>query len=178
MTKIRSVRRRSRSQGKIIRSAAREDIAIDADLVVLSTGILPAEDTLEIGQHYKISLNQDGFFLEAHLKLRPWISPQRAYSSAGLLTLRKEWTRRLSRPRRCVRASTILAKTEISLAATISTPLDANCDGCAYCIDPCRSRPLHSGVHEDGIIKKPSRWTLNLQGCGVCQATARRWEST
>jgi len=46
-------------------------IMISADLVVLSAGIHPHEDNRKIAQFLKVPLNSEGFFLEAHMKLRP-----------------------------------------------------------------------------------------------------------
>ena len=46
-------------------------IMISADLVVLSAGIHPHEDNQKIAQFLKVPLNSEGFFLEAHMKLRP-----------------------------------------------------------------------------------------------------------
>ena len=44
---------------------------ISADLVVLSAGIHPHEENRKIAQFLKVPLNSEGFFLEAHMKLRP-----------------------------------------------------------------------------------------------------------
>ena len=46
-------------------------LEIDADLLVLSAGIVPPEGNEELAQFLKVPLDQDGFFLEAHMKLRP-----------------------------------------------------------------------------------------------------------
>ncbi|TYO92005.1 FAD-dependent oxidoreductase, partial [Desulfallas thermosapovorans] len=48
-----------------------KDIIINADLVGLAAAILPPEDNAELSQLFKLPLNADGFFLEAHMKLRP-----------------------------------------------------------------------------------------------------------
>ncbi|RYD05567.1 hypothetical protein N752_09480 [Desulforamulus aquiferis] len=46
-------------------------LELDTDLLVLSTGIIPAQGTDALSQTFKVSLNADGYFLEAHMKLRP-----------------------------------------------------------------------------------------------------------
>jgi len=71
------------------------------------------------------------------------------------------------------RSATILAKDKIELDAIVSEVVDENCDGCAYCVDPC---PYHALVlieyARDGAIKKTIDRDLALcKGCGVCQAT-------
>jgi heterodisulfide reductase subunit A len=150
------------------------DLVIDSDLIVLSTGILPAEDTKEVGQHYKISLNQEGFFLEAHLKLRPVDFATEGVFLCGLAHSPKGVDETIIQASAAAsRASTILAKKEISLEATISSPLDENCDGCAYCIDPCPFKALTLIEYmRDGGIKKTVEVDPSLcKGCGVCQAT-------
>jgi heterodisulfide reductase subunit A len=150
------------------------NFVIDSDLVVLSTGILPAEDTKEIGQLYKISLNQEGFFLEAHLKLRPVDFATEGVFLCGLAHSPKGVDETIIQASGAAsRASTILAKEEIPLEAAISSPLDANCDGCAYCIDPCPFKAITLIEYmSDGTIKKTVEVDPSIcKGCGVCQAT-------
>jgi len=45
-------------------------VQIDADIVTLASAIIPYDNT-PLSQLYKVSTNQEGFFLEAHMKLRP-----------------------------------------------------------------------------------------------------------
>ncbi|MCL0046606.1 FAD-dependent oxidoreductase, partial [Dehalococcoidales bacterium] len=47
------------------------EIDLKADLLVLSTGVVPQDDAKELAQKLKVPLTGDGFFLEAHMKLRP-----------------------------------------------------------------------------------------------------------
>ncbi|MBC8218321.1 MAG: 4Fe-4S dicluster domain-containing protein, partial [Planctomycetes bacterium] len=71
------------------------------------------------------------------------------------------------------RAATILSKDEIELDATISEVVDANCDGCAYCIDPCpyNAFTLIEYMYQGSIKKTVDRDAALCKGCGVCQAT-------
>jgi len=46
-------------------------VSLDCDLLVLSAAIVANKDVDELGKLFKVPLNQDKFFLEAHMKLRP-----------------------------------------------------------------------------------------------------------
>jgi heterodisulfide reductase subunit A-like polyferredoxin len=48
-----------------------EEVALNPDLVVLSAGVVSNPDARELGPKLKVPLTSDGFFLEAHVKLRP-----------------------------------------------------------------------------------------------------------
>ncbi|OIN96884.1 MAG: 4Fe-4S ferredoxin, partial [Deltaproteobacteria bacterium CG1_02_45_11] len=61
-----------------------QDIALDADYVVLSTGLRPHPTTDKVGEMYKLTRNPDGYFLEAHVKLRPVDFPSEGIFVAGL----------------------------------------------------------------------------------------------
>jgi len=71
------------------------------------------------------------------------------------------------------RAATLLAKDELELEAAISEVIDANCDGCAYCIDPCPfdALTLIEYVRGDQIKKTVQTNPALCKGCGVCMAT-------
>ncbi|MBM4386088.1 MAG: CoB--CoM heterodisulfide reductase iron-sulfur subunit A family protein [Deltaproteobacteria bacterium] len=151
-----------------------KDLEISADLVALSTGILPAADTKEIGQLFKISLNQEGFFLEAHLKLRPVDFATEGVFLCGLAHSPKTVDESIIQASGAAsRASTVLAKKEIPLEAAISNPVDENCDGCAYCIDPCpfKAIALIEYMRDSGVKKTVEVDPSLCKGCGVCQAT-------
>ena len=149
-------------------------IALPADAVVLSTGLVPAEGSEELARLLKVSRTQDGFFLEAHMKLRPVEFATDGVFLAGLA--HSPGTARETVAQACAaasRAATILAKDRIELDAVVSQVVDENCDGCAYCVDPC---PFHAleliEYMRDGEVKRTVDRDLAVcKGCGVCQAT-------
>jgi heterodisulfide reductase subunit A len=152
----------------------RAKLNIEADPLVLSTGIVPGEGNKDLAQKLKVPLTQDDFFLEAHMKLRPVEFATDGIFLCGLAHGPK--TAEESIAQACAaaaRAATILSKPHIQLEAAISEVVDENCDGCAYCVEPCPYEAIALIEYmKDGAVKKtvdadPSK----CQGCGVCQAT-------
>ena len=149
-------------------------VTIDSDLVVLAPAIVPGETLSEVGKLYKLSLNQDKFFLEAHMKLRPVDFATDGVFMCGLAHCPKSVEESIAQAdAAAARAATILSKDEIELEATISEVVDANCDGCAYCIDPCpyNALTLIEYMYKGDIKKTVERDAALCKGCGVCMAT-------
>jgi heterodisulfide reductase subunit A len=149
-------------------------LAINCDLLVLSAGIVARPDGQELAQMLKVPLNQDRFFLEAHLKLRPVDFATDGVFLCGLAHAPKGLDETIAQAKAAAcRAATILAKDELPLESTISEVIDENCDGCAYCIDPCPYKALTLIEYmRNGEVKKTVEGNEALcKGCGVCQAT-------
>jgi len=92
----------------------KENLLINADLVVLSTGVVFSEDTEELAQMLKVPLNEDGFFLEAHVKLRPVDFATEGIFLCGLAHSPKFIEESISQANAAVsRACTILSKEKI-----------------------------------------------------------------
>ncbi|KPL25424.1 MAG: hypothetical protein AMJ75_00810 [Phycisphaerae bacterium SM1_79] len=149
-------------------------ISIDCDAIVLAPAIVPGEGISEVGKLYKLSLNQDKFFLEAHMKLRPVDFATDGVFMCGLAHCPKSMEESIAQAEAAAaKAATILSKEEIELEATISEVVDENCDGCAYCIDPCpySALTLIEYMYKGDIKKTVQRDGALCKGCGVCQAT-------
>ena len=71
------------------------------------------------------------------------------------------------------KAAAILSKNEIQTEARISEVLDANCDGCAYCVEPCpfKAITLVEYISGEMVKKTVESDPAKCQGCGVCMAT-------
>lgn len=152
----------------------KQKVAIDTDLVVLSAGIVPIPANEDLAKKLKVPLNQDKFFLEAHMKLRPVDFANDGIYLCGLAHSPKLVEESIAQACAAAsRAATILAKDKVELDAIVSMVLDNKCDGCAYCVDPCTNHALTLIEYvRDGAIKKTIDRDLALcKGCGVCQAT-------
>jgi heterodisulfide reductase subunit A len=150
------------------------NINIHPDQVILSAGTHPNPDKEEIGKFLKIPLNKYKFFLEAHMKLRPVDFATEGVFLAGIAHGPKFIDESISQAAGTVaRATTILAHDSLEVEPQISNVVDENCDGCAYCIDPCPYSALTLIEYmRGGAIKKTVEVNeAACKGCGVCQAT-------
>ncbi len=151
-------------------------LKIQADLVILATAIRPLEDASDLGKLYKVPLDGDGFFQEAHAKLRPVDFSTDGMFVAGMAHYPKPIEESVAQALAAsARTVTLLAKQEIALDAIKATVDKEFCDGCALCVDVC---PYHAitlvdvdsmnGSGEEKIV------TVNkaqCKGCGLCQGT-------
>jgi heterodisulfide reductase subunit A-like polyferredoxin/coenzyme F420-reducing hydrogenase delta subunit len=71
------------------------------------------------------------------------------------------------------RAACLLSSSSIARSPVISCVVNENCDGCAYCIDPCptRSLTLLEYKHKDSVKKVAEANEVTCIGCGICMST-------
>ncbi len=152
----------------------RETVVLEADTVVLGAATVPNPGNKELAQILKVPLTEDGFFMEAHRKLRPI-----DFASDGIflcggahspMGLREALAQAAGA---AARAATVLSQKTIMLEPTISHVIEEKCDGCAYCVDPCPFKAITLiEYQQDGDIKKRVKVDEAVcKGCGTCQAT-------
>ncbi len=149
-------------------------IEISADLVVLSTGIVADKGNEEIGKFLKVPLNKEGFFLEAHMKLRPVDFATDGVYLCGLAHSAKATEESIIQAQAAAsRAATILSQESLELEANISHVIDESCDGCAYCVEPCpyQAISLIEYMREGSVKKTVDVDETACKGCGCCMAT-------
>jgi heterodisulfide reductase subunit A-like polyferredoxin len=146
------------------------DIEITADLVALSAGV-QAEDTETLCQIMKMNRNPEGFFIEAHVKLRPVDMPGEGVFLCGTAHGPKLISETIAQAQAAAsRATTFLAKSEIKLSA-ITAKVDT--DHCVKCLTCVRCCPFEvpSFNEEEKLIE------INeaiCHGCGVCACVCPR----
>lgn len=140
------------------------EIIIDADYVVLSTGLRPHPETENIAKAYKLTCNLDGFFLEAHVKLRPVDFPSEGYFLAGLAHAPKNIEETISQSLAAAgRIGALLSHDKLSVSGIISKH---NRDLCMSCLACFRACPFDSPfIDEDGRV---SHNEIKCTGCGIC----------
>ena len=141
-------------------------LAISADLVVLSAGICPDEGNRRIAQFLKVPLNSEGFFLEAHMKLRPVDFASDGMYLAGGAHGPKLITETISQASAAAaRACTILSKEKMMVGGIVAVVDGERCAACLTCVRVCPyDVPVINieGAAEIDVAK--------CKGCGSCAA--------
>ena len=154
-----------------------DDLSIETDLLILSPGIVaPREENEHLSKMLKVPLNADGFFLEAHMKLRPVDFATEGIFLAGLAHSPKTIDESLSQANAAVaRALTYLTKKELETIGTISEVNEKTCIGCGLCESLCPYQAIEVVVKRTIVGEKAVAQVNKVlcKGCGVCTASCR-----
>jgi heterodisulfide reductase subunit A len=154
-----------------------DDLLIETDLLVLSPGIIaPREENERLSRMLKVPLNADGFFLEAHMKLRPVDFATEGIFLAGLAHSPKSIDESLSQANAAVaRALTYLTKKELETIGTISDVNEKTCIGCGLCESLCPYQAIEVVLKRTMVGEKLVAQVNKVlcKGCGVCTASCR-----
>jgi len=147
-----------------------QDIEISADILTLSAGIR-AEDTDEISGIMKLNRNPEGYFIEAHVKLRPVDMPSEGIFLCGTAHGPKLISEAIAQAQAAAsRATTFLARDAIKLSA-ITAKVDT--EFCVKCLSCVRSCPFD--VPAFNIKEKVIEINEAIcHGCGVCASVCPR----
>jgi len=150
-------------------------LLIKADMVILAAAIVANKDAENLAKLYKIPLEQNGFFQEAHAKLRPIDFITEGMFVAGLAHYPKPVDESVAQALAAsARAATILSRKEVILDAITAIVDPVFCDGCGICIDVC---PYHAIVlvEKEAKGEQPGKIVAinqaQCKGCGLCQGT-------
>jgi len=163
---------KDRKTGKLIVRAedtlTGQAVAVPADLVVLATGIKAREDAHEIASLLKLSRSADGFFAEAHPKLRPVDTTTDGVFLAGTCQAPKDIPDTITQAKAAASSALIpLSKGTVKVEAITSVVNQEICAGCRLCESNCTYGAL--AIHPWKHVM-----TVNAalcKGCGAC-ATA------
>ena len=143
------------------------NVGISPDLVVLACAIVP-RDNAALAQMYKLALNEDGFFMEAHAKLRPVECVTDGIFLAGMSHYPKPIEESIAQAKAAAsRASVILSKDEIKIEGVVSHVNEALCRGCGKCEEACPYGAIAVTEREDGRRAAYVQGAL-CKGCGAC----------
>ena len=143
------------------------EVEINPDVVVLSAATIPNPDNKRIAELLKVPLTKDGFFLEAHMKLRPVDFATDGVFLCGMAHWPKFIDESISQAcGAAARAATILSKKTLEAEGTVSHIDENQCIGCGLCISICP----YSAISKDekGLAKVNE---VLCKGCGTCAAS-------
>ena len=147
-----------------------EKLLIHADNVILSPAIVPRKGNEELAKLLKVPLNENGFFLEAHVKLRPVDFATDGVFLAGMAHFPKTIDETISQAYAAAsRAMTLLSKDQLEIEPRISSVDETKCIGCGLCVSLCPSNAIELQLKEGG--RKAEVIAVSCKGCGICGAS-------
>ena len=161
----------SSGQGRLIVRAEDtllgETLEVEADLVVLAVGMVPRHDVKDVASLLKLSRSPDGFFLEAHPKLRPIDTTTDGVFLAGTCQGPKDITDTVAQAKAAASSALIpLSRGRVKVESIVSVVNQGICSGCGICEGLCAYGAL--SMHPwKGVM------TVNevlCKGCGACAA--------
>lgn len=142
------------------------ELTFAPDLVVLSTGIAPAADNPMLSGLLRTALTADGFFLEAHPKLRPVDLANEGEFIAGLCHSPRFIDETIAQAKAVAgRAATVLSRAHLDIAGQVAKVDPSHCVACATCVKVC---PYGAPMIND--LKKAEIQSAKCMGCGSCTA--------
>jgi heterodisulfide reductase subunit A-like polyferredoxin len=143
----------------------RRKLQVDSDLLVLSAGV-EAEDTEELSSILKLARNAQGFFVEAHVKLRPVDMATEGIFVCGTAHSPKLISESIAQAlAAAARAATFLSKKELTLSSVTAQVEPEKCAACLVCVRSC---PFGvPKINDEGVSQIDPAL---CQGCGVCTA--------
>ncbi|MCL1977818.1 MAG: hydrogenase iron-sulfur subunit [Candidatus Bathyarchaeota archaeon] len=139
-------------------------IEIEADMVVLATASVPKKGSDDLARILNVSRGQDGFFMEAHPKLKPLDAPTDGIFYAGACVGLKDIPYSASQGSGAAsRASAVISKSKWKIEPIISVIDKSKCKSCGKCVDKC---PYSAIKHEKGNPAKII--AASCHGCGIC----------
>jgi len=149
-----------------------EHILIKPSLLALSAGIIP-EDNGKISKLLKVPLNSEGFFLEAHVKLRPVDFATDGIFVAGLAHSPKPIDEAISQAQAAAaRAAIPLAKGYVMVEPVVSSVDPEKCFGCGICEYLCPYGSIRVATAEGK--DKAQTISASCKGCGICASKCPR----
>ncbi len=141
------------------------------DIVVLSVGVIPRQDSALVKKLFTLSTTGDGFYMEAHPKLKPVDTPTRGVYICGCSESPKDVKDSVTQASAAAaRAMTILNAGHVTVEAIAAAIDPALCTGCGLCAKVC---PFNA-VEVDK--EKKTAWVVSAMcmGCGNCGATCNQ----
>ncbi|MGD0203642.1 MAG: CoB--CoM heterodisulfide reductase iron-sulfur subunit A family protein [Candidatus Bathyarchaeia archaeon] len=142
-------------------------LELDADLIVLSTPLVKSEDAAELSKLLKVPLGADGFFLEAHVKLRPVDFATDGIFLCGTAHGPKTIPESIIQAYAAAsRAGIPMALGKVRTEAITARVDETRCTGCGTCVKLCTYSAIRKDEH--GVARVND---VLCKGCGVCSAS-------
>ena len=146
-----------------------QKLAIDADYLALAAAVIPPAGNREISQLFKVTLGPDGFFKEAHVKLRPVDFATDGVFLCGTAHYPKHISEAINHAYGAAgRALTLLSHDIVTVSGSVCEVDERKCMGCGACISACTYGAIEFRETRQG--KKAVVNPVICKGDGLCNA--------
>ncbi len=144
-------------------------IAIDADAVALAAAVIPSSGIRQLARLFKVPLSPDGFFQEAHVKLRPVDFAAEGIFLCGTAHYPKHISETISQAYGAAgRAGALLSQDSVVASGAVCDVDERKCISCGACISVCKYGAIEFKDTPSG--KKASVNAVLCKGDGLCNA--------
>ena len=152
---------------KVFDTNLQDNIEFETDLIILSPPMIPSDNLEELAKMLKVPLDKNGFFLEAHAKLRPVDFATDGIFLCGCAHWPKHIQESITQANGAAgRASRFLSSDEITASGLVAEIDNELCVGCKVCLKLCPYNAISKSEEDEIVINK-----LLCKGCGVCGAS-------
>ncbi len=149
-------------------------LTLQPDRVVLSMPVVPRDDAPELAKLFKVSIDNDGFFLEAHVKLRPVDFASDGVFMAGLAHYPKLLDESIIQAQAAAaRAARVLSKDSLTAGGRVAVVDESKCTSCLTCVRICPFNVPKIKANLTGVGSIMGAAYIEAavcQGCGSCVA--------
>jgi heterodisulfide reductase subunit A len=146
-----------------------QELAIDADLLALAAAVVPSAKAQEISRFFKVPLSPDGFFQEAHVKLRPVEFAADGVYLCGMAHYPKHIPEAVNQAYGAAgRALTLLSHDIVTVSGSVCEVTEKKCMGCGACLAVCTYGAIEFRQTRQG--KKAIVNPVICKGDGLCNA--------
>jgi len=143
-----------------------QPIEVEVDMIVLATTATPKADSAEVARILNLSRDVNGFFMEAHPKLKPLDAPTDGIFYAGACGGLKDIPHSVAQGCGAAsRVATVLSKDQWKIEPIISVVDEAKCRQCGVCVSRCPYNAIVQNKNQPAVIV-----TASCHGCGTCVA--------
>jgi heterodisulfide reductase subunit A len=144
-------------------------VAIDADVLALAAAVVPSSATKEVANLFKVTLSPDGFYKEAHVKLRPVEFAADGVYLCGMAHYPKFIQESISQAYGAAgRVLTLLSHDVVAASGSVCVVDEKKCMGCGACVAVCTYGALQLQDTKQG--KKVVINPVLCKGDGLCNA--------
>ena len=152
----------------------RREVALYPNLVSLSMAVLPSEGTERLARILGVPLSREGFFMEAHLKMRPMDFVGEGIFVCGMAHYPKFIEECIANAQATAgRALTVLTKDKFYIGGVVARVDQSKCVGCLTCVRACPfgiPKVRYTDIGVGGIRGAAYIEPALCQGCGTCTA--------